>query len=1113
MSWPSIWQTPNQTQGMAQQGAGSGSSSMNLGGMYQLSAEQQYALQQQNWQQWQLYQTQLAQWQAQYGERYQEIMTAQNAVPNMIPNAFNAYQLHSVAPPPPTQPQPPPPPPPLQQTHGDAPVSQNTQTISQVAPNMTQQTPTSSTDQITSEQQPLFNANNTKTSINSNETQVHHSQSANFENTNYSQQNQDGYRRHQPYRNNRWNNNNRNTRTFVGNNFNNRTQPDREDQMNNDGPQQDEYVNEEKSQEEVAFDIQFRKWEDSFMEWKLNNANHPDQNQYNDFVVKMEGCRKQLLVRRETLRQKRLNSFREARIQPANQVRETDESQNEAFEQTTDQESHIPSTQTADNCVQTPGSVLFPSNNDDGGGDIPGLDLVSGEKVPKADLNIVAHVNNILGNPEIQTLLSNIQKQQNETQPSKAHHDYSNLEENDRSSLNTLDQPCGSSDNRFGRYQNNTDTQKHQIINSFHDNNRQSERDVDMDMSQPNSNQFEINSKRRRYWNENSSNHSRNDHIDRDRTHLAQKSPVSDADFYQIKHNCKRPRESDIFFSLPPQNDGEEFHPIQVIDYQNQTQKQPNFGDQTSPGENSSSNKQHDDFPRKIIEYDHKSKVHTWNWFCPVIQIEYNHHSNTGFSLHQHPPPRSTGKKEQIEQHHWVKKEPKDQYRQLRQPKWTQQGTTERLERFSYEPPQSQHQYQHFQSRYDSHIIPSSNTQTSNELYYRRNLREDKIWVRASRDQNAQCDNSPGPKKNAPQKVDSTPSNSSTTYRNDSALNIQTNPKLNIKDLLFPPERRNRPKRIVIIMRGLPGSGKSYLSKVIKDKEQEMGGSARILSIDDYFMTETDSDRQLSYEYEADMERTYTQYLLKSFKKTLLDNLYEVVIVDCKNTTIEDLDDFYMTAKSHMFTPYICEMPLDLEKCLKNNIHNRLEIDIRKAMEEWEMSPASYTVLDYDNLFNSADDTESLSDVEDVKNENADSLDAISDEDNNSNVAMEDVESDDFSDMGLDDEPINEFGVFKSKWDNDTTENKLARLDGTNKPMKHTTIEDYLQMDGWEPPPTSTNGKKRVRWADLEEKREQDKQRAIGFVVGQGWSNLIDQPRDHSHALTKVKYIEKVRKN
>lgn len=55
-----------------------------------------------------------------------------------------------------------------------------------------------------------------------------------------------------------------------------------------------------------------------------------------------------------------------------------------------------------------------------------------------------------------------------------------------------------------------------------------------------------------------------------------------------------------------------------------------------------------------------------------------------------------------------------------------------------------------------------------------------------------------------------------------------------------------------------------------------------------------------------------------------------------------------------------------------------------------------------------------------------------------------------------------------------------------------------------------------VRWADIEEKREQDKQRAIGFVVGQtNWDNLLDEPRDRrdgSTALTKIKYIEKVNK-
>lgn len=43
-------------------------------------------------------------------------------------------------------------------------------------------------------------------------------------------------------------------------------------------------------------------------------------------------------------------------------------------------------------------------------------------------------------------------------------------------------------------------------------------------------------------------------------------------------------------------------------------------------------------------------------------------------------------------------------------------------------------------------------------------------------------------------------------------------------------------------MRGAPGSGKSYLAKLIKEKETEINGGSgvRILSIDDYFTTETD---------------------------------------------------------------------------------------------------------------------------------------------------------------------------------------------------------------------------------------------------------------------------------
>lgn len=103
-------------------------------------------------------------------------------------------------------------------------------------------------------------------------------------------------------------------------------------------------------------------------------------------------------------------------------------------------------------------------------------------------------------------------------------------------------------------------------------------------------------------------------------------------------------------------------------------------------------------------------------------------------------------------------------------------------------------------------------------------------------------------------------------------------------------------------MRGIPGSGKSFLSKIIKEKEHEMGGSARILSIDDYFMDNDGSSKEISYEFDASMEETYTQYLFKSFKKTLLDNLYECIIVDCKNTTLNHLNEFYTFARSCLFT-------------------------------------------------------------------------------------------------------------------------------------------------------------------------------------------------------------------
>ena len=52
------------------------------------------------------------------------------------------------------------------------------------------------------------------------------------------------------------------------------------------------------------------------------------------------------------------------------------------------------------------------------------------------------------------------------------------------------------------------------------------------------------------------------------------------------------------------------------------------------------------------------------------------------------------------------------------------------------------------------------------------------------------------------------------------------------------PGRASRPKRVAIVLRGLPGSGKSHTAKKLKGIEVQQGGEApRIHAIDDYFVT------------------------------------------------------------------------------------------------------------------------------------------------------------------------------------------------------------------------------------------------------------------------------------
>ncbi|XP_044026105.1 YLP motif-containing protein 1 isoform X3 [Siniperca chuatsi] len=332
---------------------------------------------------------------------------------------------------------------------------------------------------------------------------------------------------------------------------------------------------------------------------------------------------------------------------------------------------------------------------------------------------------------------------------------------------------------------------------------------------------------------------------------------------------------------------------------------------------------------------------------------------------------------------------------------------------------------------------------------------------------------------------------------------VERKPEIkNIDDILKPPGRLSRPERIVIIMRGLPGSGKSHVAKLIRDKEVDCGGAPpRVLVLDEYFMTEVekvekdpDTGRRvktkvLEYEYEPEMEDTYRSSMLKTFKKTLDDGFFPFIILDTINDRVKHFDQFWSAAKTKGFEVYLAEITADTQTCSKRNVHGRTLKDIMKMSNNWEPSPRHMVRLDVRSLLQDA--------------------------------AIEEVEMEDFNPDDEPKEPKREeeeegdLGYIpKSKWEMDTSEAKLDKLDGLGSSGKRKRedmagLDHYLQLPDDYATRMSQPGKKRVRWADLEEQKDADRKRAIGFVVGQtDWERITDESgKLAQRALNRTKYF------
>jgi len=99
-----------------------------------------------------------------------------------------------------------------------------------------------------------------------------------------------------------------------------------------------------------------------------------------------------------------------------------------------------------------------------------------------------------------------------------------------------------------------------------------------------------------------------------------------------------------------------------------------------------------------------------------------------------------------------------------------------------------------------------------------------------------------------------------------------------------------------------------------------------------------------------------------------------------------------------------------------------------------------------------------------------------------------------------------------SKWEISDKEEKMARLDGTtdklrSKLAEHKSIEDWLDLGEFNNKPIE-QGKKRVRWADIEQRKTQARVKELGFVIGQtNWASKREEDSAASSALASTKII------
>eukprot|EP01029_Cantina_marsupialis_P021344 TRINITY_DN509_c1_g1_i1.p1 TRINITY_DN509_c1_g1~~TRINITY_DN509_c1_g1_i1.p1 ORF type:complete len:243 (-),score=57.15 TRINITY_DN509_c1_g1_i1:771-1499(-) len=147
-------------------------------------------------------------------------------------------------------------------------------------------------------------------------------------------------------------------------------------------------------------------------------------------------------------------------------------------------------------------------------------------------------------------------------------------------------------------------------------------------------------------------------------------------------------------------------------------------------------------------------------------------------------------------------------------------------------------------------------------------------------------------------------------------------------------------KRNVCILRGLPGSGKTYISEKIQTARKQKNRETVIVSLDSNFVT---SDGK--YEFLEEKEMEYLERDLDKYRSAITEEK-EFIIVDNINVNLDDFVDFYDIAKASNYNVFIVEVAcpnVDNDYLASRSVHDWSPESIGRMKADW----ASLTLDDH----------------------------------------------------------------------------------------------------------------------------------------------------------------------